>query len=178
MTVTLNGVIPSTAATPGMTLLASDTTERTTAAGSAVDLVTLTGLSIAVTTPLLAVIHYHKTAGAAAAPLLGLKINATTVYEASAGGHIAKFSATDQVEDGVAQIIIGPRVALYVAGALTTYQTTNSGGFGGAQAFGATAPSATIPVATITDFIIRGSSASASVTLGVQSVFLYALATS
>jgi hypothetical protein len=159
------------------TLVGSDTTERTTAAGSAADLVTITGLSIPVTTNLMVVVNARKTSGAAAAAALGLKINSTTVWEATVNIGLWQSSATDRAEDGQIVFFIGPRIAAYpfpLARFIATARISSTGAVADSNTAPMGTPAAAFPVATITDFIIRGNSGSASVTLGVQGVYVYA----
>jgi hypothetical protein len=152
------------------------TTEATTTSTSATDVLTVSSLSIGVTIPLLLVLSYRKTSGAAAKVGLGLKINSTVVHEATIG--LEWTSVTDQAESGMAMFYIGPRVSNYLRGIMLYAASRVSGGaqdlVNRVQPF----QENDMPVATITDIIIRGISGSSSVTLGVNEVFIYSLPTS
>ena len=153
-------------------LVGSDTTEATMTSATAADMVTITGLTILATAPVMIVISCRKSSNAFQ-PAIGLKINATTVVEpvlATTG--LAVFSATAETQNGVVAVTLSPRRTNYDRGVTGMFYA------GGATA-GRNLPLAlgqaldgAIPVATITDVIIRGDSDGTN-TLGVQGVYVY-----
>ncbi len=155
-----------------------NTTEATTTSTSAVDLLSITGLSITVSTPIKLFVSGRSTGGAAAAVGLGLKLNATVVGEAVAGGVGAIWLSRgdDAVQSGAAQIYIGPRVTNHLRSGAGTYNCfkTTSNEANHADIFN----TADAPAATITAIIFRGISGNGSVTLGADEAFVYSLATS
>lgn len=175
MAVIIGGAVQSAVAESGLTLVGSDTTERTMTSATAADLVTITGLTIPATTPFVIVINARKSA-AANGPGLGLKINATTVYEAANGaGQLATFPSTNEAQSGTIVCYVGPRRTNYLSNVVTGTQN-----LGGASAKLTTnvpnnVPTADFPNATVTDVIIRGDS-DGSQTLAVHGVFVYTMA--
>lgn len=138
---------------------------------TAANLVTVTGLSIAATTPVMIIVTYRKSA-AAHTPTIGLTINATVVIEAVyAGTGIGTFAATNEAQAGMTVLFLAPRRTNYDRGTTGNYFTG-----GATAATGAALPggvqTAAMPIATITDVIIRGDSDGTN-TLGVQGVYVY-----
>lgn len=153
-------------------LVGSSTTEQTTASTSAVDLVTISGLSIPATTPIMITGNFRKTSGAATRVGVGLKINSTVVGEASAASAtVALSGATDEAQNGGFQVIIMPRRANYQGGAFGFYNQRRNGTSTG----NAPAADADIPTDTITSIALRAISGNASVTMGVSDVYVYAM---
>lgn len=162
----ITGGATATATSTGPVVVGTNTTEATTTSASAVDMVTITGLTIAASKWMRISVRCRKSASTAQ-PGIGLKLNATTVVEAAAGA-LMLFPATNEAMSGTAVFVIGPRVANYVNG-FAGYQ--GSGGATGVShaALSALAQAADFPTATITDVIIRGISDGAA-TLGVDDV--------
>lgn len=168
---------PTTYDLKGWRLEGSNTTEQTTVAGSAVDLVTISGLLIPVTQTFKILFNARKSSGAASAAYVGLKINTTTVSDVGGSGHIGSFSATNQAEFGNGEMLFLPRSTNYLkpgtgdwiaqtaAGVLTVNSTIQG------------CSTADCPNVTITDIIIRGNSVSASQTLAVKNVQVLVLDT-
>ena len=152
-------------------LVGSNTTEATMTSATAADMVTITGLSIPATAPVMIIVGARKAANAFT-PTLGLKINATVVLEAIYGtGRLALFGAGIAADSGLVIVFLSPR------------RTNHDFGLSGTYDFGSTGSSsqgrvpigqltAAIPIATITDVIIRGDSDGTN-TLGVQGVYVY-----
>ena len=175
---TVSGGVPAWAsAAGGFALAGSNTTEATMTSATAADMVTISGLSIPTTTPVMIVFSARVDARPAFEAGLGLKINSTTVLEAVFGtGRLALFPAGNEATSGTVSIIIGPR--------FTNYNRTITGTqslVGGSSNNSAVAPYAsnplyanTIPIATITSIAIRGDSDGTG-TLGVQGVYVYTL---
>lgn len=157
-----------------LVLLGAQQTEGSSTSTSPVDLISITGLTIPVETPLLIIGSVRKTAGASASVSFGLKINATVVSEASANtDRIWLSSGADAAESGAFVLFIAPRLADYERAAAR---------FGGGES--ATGPdsawalfTADIPTVEITDIVIRGDGANALVTFACDDLRVYALPT-
>ena len=156
-------------------LVGSDTTERTMTSATAADLATVSGLTIPATTSVWVVVRYGKSA-ATHTPALGLKVNSTVVREAIYGtSGIRVMGATNEVQSGTLSFLLGPRRTNYDYGITGTYHE------GGASAAVAgvlpetVLQTAAIPVATITDIIIRGDSDGTN-TLRIHGVYVCTLA--
>lgn len=163
----------------GWRLHGQDTTERTSTSTSATDLSTVSGLSITVAQPVLLLVPFRKSSGAAAAVGFGLKVNSTTVIEAATANALGNSSATNQAEDGLMVIFITPRSANYLTGIVGMFscRVTSTGANAVAAVLAPNASStfaAVIPNATITSLAIRGISGSGSVTMAVDEVSVYA----
>jgi hypothetical protein len=161
------GVAPTFQVAAGggvLTHAGSTTGEATTTSTSEVDLLTVGSLSIAVGTPVTVLGLYRKTAGASAGVHVGVKLNSTVVLTAP-----NMSSATNQAENYPfeAQFLYG--VANYLEGGYMV--RPNDAGAGGHSFVPWTA---NMPTATLTDVIIRGKTANASVTLGAAHMHVYA----
>lgn len=154
-------------------LVGVSTTEATMTSATAAALVTISSLTIPATAPVMIVTSFRKSANAFQ-PSIGLAINATTIVEpVLAGASIGTFAATAEVQNGVSVVILGPRRTNYDRAVSGYY--ASSGATGGQEELipaGMTALTAAIPIATITDVIIRGDSDGTN-TLGVQGVYVY-----
>ena len=156
-------------------LVGENTVEQTTSSTTDVDLVAVTlTRSVLVSEALRIVVSFRKTVGAAAAARIGLKIN-TTVVCASSTQYIGATSNSASAEDGISVIDIGPRSANYLGGIAGYFRTvvSTTGAAGAVHAFAPTAITP-IPNASITSITIRGLADSASITLGVKEVKVYA----
>lgn len=157
----------------GWRLVGSNTAEQTMTSATAADLVTITGLSIPVTSPVRIVGVFRKSATASQLSI-GLKINATVVAEAdtTASTGIGIFPVTNEAMAGYFTVEFGPRSANYLVGGLVV-NTTMSGATGISNFIRAGAVLTNpFPNAVITDIIIRGDS-DGSATLGVKEVYVY-----
>ena len=150
----------------GLALAGSNTTEQTTTATTVVSIVTMAVTSIAAGTPILIVINWRKSAGAAAAVSIGLTLNTDEVNS----GQTASTS-TNQAESGTAVFVLGAREASYLR-AMSGLGVTAAGALNTWRALADT------PTAAITTVIIRGYTDSASVTLAIKDVRVYTLPTS
>jgi hypothetical protein len=153
-------------ATAVMRLAGSNNTEGTTTSTSAVDIVTVSSLSIATDAVILVTANLRKTSGAAASALVGLKLNTTQVWNNGAWS-----TGTDQAERGYLVAWVLPRVTNYLRNGFM-----HIGREGAAGTF--QAPNADFPNATVTDVVITGQVGSASITMGVDEVRVYTLPTS
>ena len=161
---------PTTAS--GLTLVGSDTTERTMTSATAGDLVTITGLSIPATTPFMVVVAVRKSA-AAFDPSIGITINATVVLEAALSAAI-DFPATNEAQDGVVTFMFAPRRTGYDHG-VQIVKSLRGASAGSAVVETSGALTAAVPIATVTDVIIRGDSDGTN-TLAIHGVYVYTLA--
>lgn len=156
-------------------LVGSNTAEVTTATGATVDLVVITlTRAVLVSEVLRIVVSYRKTSGAASVAQLGLKLNTTTVL-APGSSVLAQTTSVNQAEDGIVIVDISPRSTNYQGGFMGSYRTVISASGGAAQAMTASATGLTVlPIASLTSVTITGSSVSASQTLGIKEVKVYA----
>ncbi len=153
------------------------TTEATTTSTSPVDLLTVSSLSIATGAHVLFGVPYRKTSGATARVGVGLKVNAVVTAEASTSTLGLGFTgSTDEAQERHSMVYLGPRVANY-GGRCSTVLA--HGANSNDVAVGASADvTAGIPLATITDVILRGITTSVSITLGADEFHVYSLAVS
>ena len=151
----------------GLSWVGGDTTERTTATGTQVDLVTISGLSIAQTSPILVTLSWRKTTGAAVGCSLGLKLNTTEVRTPIGVG-----VGTNSADSGVIFFWVNAVVAANEGQGLLIKISANGGGSTLNDI------STARPAATVTSVIITANSESASVTLAVDEVHAYTLAAS
>ena len=159
-----------------MELVGSNTAEQTTTSVSEVDLVTITlTRPVLVSEGLRIVTSYRKTSGAASNAFIGLKINTTVVCAAGGSTYIGTTASTNQAEDGISVVDISPRSASYLGGIVGHFRTVVSAtGAAAVASTAAAALTALIPNASITSIVIRGTAGSASLTLGVKEVKIYA----
>lgn len=166
--------------TNGWELVGSNTTEQTTTSTSDVDLVTIGSLNIPATQPIKILVSARKTDGAANAAYIGLKLNSTIIIDPpSNAGALIAFSGVNRAESGYMEITVYPRRANYVAGLSRTAVVFSADG--GIAVSGTVSPGALanpLPTDPITSISIRAQSGSGSVTVAVQDVYVYALATS
>ena len=156
--------IPSAGA---LTWVGGDTTERTTATGSQVDLVTISGLSIAQTSPILVTLSWRKTTGAAVGCSLGLKLNTTEVR-----GLFSVGVGTNTADSGTILFWVNAVVATSEGQGLLV-KTSGQGGGNNVNDI-----TTARPAATVTSVIIIANSENAAVTLAVDEVHVYTLAAS
>lgn len=150
---------------------ASDTTERSSATGSAADLSTIT-VSLATNAWIRITGQFRKTSGAAASSLLGLKLNSTQVLN-----NFTVTSGNNQAEYGMFEMLIAPYEASYPRGGHVIYNN-HVAGLSNESAASYTVLSADRPNATITSVVITGNSGSASITFAVKNITVeYMLAT-
>ena len=156
-----------------------NTTEATTTSTSVVDLITVSGLTIAAAQAFDIQCRFRKTAGAASGAAFGLKLNTTAVAvpRASTPGDnrnvLGGCTATDRAESGIARFGIGPTVTNYSFGSgqgvWAVYTSTSSGQL----IVNALAGQANRPTAEITDVIGSAQSESASQTIGMDELQVY-----
>jgi hypothetical protein len=166
----------------GLTHEGGNTTEATSTSTSAADLVTASSLTLAVGEPFELTALARKTAGASSAMGLGLTVNSTVVREATTAAANALFfaSAGNRIEGGLFFLHGYPGQTNYQfgngAGIMVNEGTAATGVNGGqVKPINATAD---FPLAAITTFVIRGITASASQTMGVDEAHVYSRAVS
>ncbi len=149
-----------------LTLAGSNTTEATTTSTTTVDLLTVASLTIAATTPILVLCCLRKTTGAAADAEVGLKLNSTEIRDPFNWA-----AAQDAARSGIFQFWVGPRVTNHLQAGMmftsTSAGSTTHNNQGGAA-----------PNAETTDVIILASVDNALITMGVDEMHVYELATS
>lgn len=157
---------------PAVVLAGSSSAATSTTSTSAVDLVTISSLSITVDKWVRIPFNYRKQALAATSVGFGLKINSTTVVEASSATWM---TATNQAEDGFGEWIMAPRDATHLAGLTNFHGTAVSSTGANAQsyAFSSPNPAALIPNATITSIAIRAINNTTSNAAEVTSIRIY-----
>lgn len=169
--ITSDGTDPSWSAAGGggaLTREGGNTTEATTTSTSAVDLLTATGLTIAVGEPFFAIASLRKTAGAGAQGIAGVTLNATEVRSG-----VIWSSGTDRIEQGYWILQVAARAATHLRGGVLFV-----GSGEGLIELASGLATADIPNVQITDVILRGHVGSASITMGADELHVYSLAAS
>lgn len=160
---------------PVGSMIAFDPTEKTTIAiGAVTKLSEVTGLSIAPGQLVYVQAKIRKSAGAAAAPKMGLRVNGVDVLsptDAVIAGQIA-FSATNEAESGLLEFYLMPGE--------TNYQNAGTGNFhvSGAAAgngFVLGVNTAQLPAAAITEIAITGDAVNALITIASKDLKVYVL---
>ncbi len=143
----------------------SNLVEVTTTSATPVDLLSVTGLNIPAATPIMVIAVIRKSAGAAANANIGLKLNTTLFFQE---GNFTL--STDAVGSGLLQAWIGGRVANY----LRPGHMVVSGTGIGPLLFRADND---VPTVAITDVVVTGFVSTASISVGVDELRVYALPT-
>lgn len=155
-------------------LVANVATPTSTTSTSAVDLVTISGLSIPVTAAVLVAFNWRKQALAANAVAFGLKLNSTVIKEAAiTNTYCAGSSTTNQAEDGIGVIWLTPRSTSYLSGVISYgagYAAAGTSGGIGTPAITGSRITNPMPAATITSIAIRAINDTASNAAEVSSV--------
>ncbi|MCH8991695.1 MAG: hypothetical protein IIA44_08110, partial [Acidobacteria bacterium] len=100
--------------TPGLVLEGSNNTEATTTSSTESDLVDISGLTIPAGTPIIVMVNIRSTSsGGSGDAKLGLKINATQIWDATIFN-----DNIFQTLDGMAIFFIAPRVTNFVRGGI------------------------------------------------------------
>ena len=165
--------MPTIGAAPGVTYAGGNTTEATTTSTTAVDLLTVTGLSILAATPFLFVGGGRKTSGAADFAGLGFKINTTVI---ALPRDTWSTTATNEAQNGSYFQFITPRVTNYLLGGAGFYGVTGATDSNAGTTF--LGAGANMPSVTITDVVIRALVVNALITIGADELHIYTLATS
>lgn len=157
---------------PRVVLTGQNNTEATSTSTSAGDRVVVSGLSIPTTCPVLIMANLRKSAGHASACYFGLKVNSTVVMEADTAS--IGTSALNQAGNGLAIWILGPQVANYLRAGVCIHNGSPNWD-GSAMGKVLYLHTADMPNATITSIAIRGISANALNTHGVDEVRVFRL---
>lgn len=161
---------------PTASLVGSSLAEVATTSTSLVDLITVSGLNIPVTSGVRIVGSYSRTGGAGAqVGSLGFEVNGTAISTPSATTGIALTSATNQAEDGIFVVEIAPRVADYANGWIGYYncRVSATGAAAVAGAFAAPGTSAAIPIAAITSITITAINNTSNVNIAAANIKVY-----
>jgi hypothetical protein len=153
-----------------------NTTDATTTSTSQGDLLSVSSLSIAAAVPVLFSAETRKTTGAASYADIGLKLNAVSIHAATGGGGFWTTDGLNELQHGGVSMFILPRVTSYQHGLMGSYTVYDAVGLS-RSGHGAKITNA-LPIATITDLIITGSTNSASNTLGADELHVYSMAVS
>lgn len=167
----VDGQTLTAGAAGALTRAGGNTVEGTTTSTSYATVLTTSGLSIAVGTPVRVVAVLRKSAGAAVGARAHFKLNTTQV---STGHDQAWSSTVDQAESGYWRVEFIYGVATYLRGGSMESFAGLGGGFYKSQGFDA----ADMPVVTLTDIIIQGSVGNALVTMGADEMHVYTYAVS
>ena len=130
--------------TSGLTWVGGDTTERTNGAVSQVDLVTISGLSIAQTSPILVTMSWRKTSGGAFVAQYGLKLNTTEVRSV-----VGVSVGTDTADNGIIWFWVNAAVASG-QGTGVMFKTSAQGGGSSMTDISTARPAATVTSVIIT----------------------------
>jgi hypothetical protein len=150
----------------GMVHEGSQTTEATTTSTSAVDLLTVTSLTIAAASPIYFAVSFRKTAGAANGVRAGFKLNSTEIRSP-----VPVTGTTDAAMAGIYHAWLGARVTNYL----------RSGRYRSEDQDGSTTEGGLVtnmPTADITDVILRGLAIDAAITMGATEMHVYSYAAS
>lgn len=154
-------------------LAGQNNTEATSTSTSAGDRLSVTGLNIPATTPVLITVRIRKTTGASASAAFGLKINSTVVMEA-VDGTAPTLSLSSSAYSGMFVVLMLPRTTNYVVGgAVGWFSEGVVGSPASIAVFINPERTAEIPNAAITDVVIRGLSSSALVTHAVDELRVF-----
>lgn len=167
-----------------MALVASDTAEFVTSSGTAVDLVSFSGLSIPVTDFI--EIHFSSrcdsTIGAANGPAIGLKINGTITQVPGVAGATAMCRfATSESQDQTMLCIakINPRSTNYLESGTAESMAigVTSGDLEISSRYASITTASDFPNATITDIVLTANNAVGGNSIWVKNVFIYTYGT-
>jgi hypothetical protein len=150
----------------GTAFVGTQTTEANTASTSAVDLLTVGSVSIAVTAWIQISFNTNKQAdNTSGVAYFGLKQNSTVIKEASSSAYCMQMPDNNSVQLGTCQILCAPRISGAVASGgadpMAWYHVTQRIASGGAHLSSAVAPTAVTAAqvqAVITSVILRAAS--------------------
>jgi hypothetical protein len=167
--------------TSAVSLNGSQTSEATSTATSAADMLTSSTLDIAAAEEFQYIVGGRKTSGAVDNAALGIKINTTVTGEALAATPARTWgsSTANVAQSGGGQGWFGSRVSNYQG--CSGGNANAFGASGGNRASGSLSglcESAVVPIATVTAVVIRGITDNASNTLGSDELHVYKFVTS
>lgn len=157
------------------------TTPGSTTSTAAVDVVTISGLSIAPAKPITIIVSFRKqtSGGALNSAGCGLKVDGTVVSEATSGNNanvgFGALGVTATAEVAFSQIWIGQRATNYFRTSFGEIIISQPTGPGEIRQALFVAETANWPSATTTAIAIRGKTGSLSCTLFVDQVHIYSL---
>ena len=159
------------------------TSEATTTSTSAMDLITISSLTIAAASPWTMTSLWRKTTGHASAASGGLKIVADSTVvtgESTTAATLWQSGTADLAEDGGSDTTVGAKVTNYLASNAQNNivsRNSSSGGFTYGNV-GTLTKDAVFPVGQTTSIVLRANSGNASVTTGSDEVHIYVLSVS
>ena len=157
------------------------TTEATTTSTSAMDLITMSSLTIAAASPWTMTSLWRKTTGHASAASGGLKIVADStvvVGESTTAATLWQSGTANLAEDGGSDTVVGATVTNYLTSNSQNdivSRNSSSGGFTYGNV-GTLTKDAVFPVGQTTSIVLRANSGNSSVTTGSDEVHIYVLA--
>ena len=189
-TATLKGLVPTppnntttflrgdatfaAAGSGAVTRVGGQTTEATTTSTTVVDLLSASALTGAADLPTHIYAAYRKTTGAANDTKYGLKLN-TTVTSSTDSSGLGATGGANAAQSGYVLGILGPRITNYAHSALVLMSGTAATAV---SAGGGPVSAADMPVAAITDVVIRSNVSDALITSACDELHVYTLATS
>ena len=159
------------------------TSEATTTSTSAMDLITISSLTIAAASPWTMTSLWRKTTGHASAASGGLKIVADSTVvtgESTTAATLWQSGTSNLAEDGGTDTTVGAKVTNYLASNAQNNivsRNSSSGGFTYGNV-GTLTKDAVFPVGQTTSIVLRANSGNASVTTGSDEVHIYVLSVS
>ena len=159
------------------------TSEATTTSTSAMDLITMSSLTIAAASPWTMTSLWRKTTGHASAASGGLKIVADSTVvtgESTTAATLWQSGTSNLAEDGGTDTTVGAKVTNYLASNAQNNivsRNSSSGGFTYGNV-GTLTKDAVFPVGQTTSIVLRANSGNASVTTGSDEIHIYVLSVS
>lgn len=164
-----------TGAAGAVTRVGGNTTEATTTSVTKVDILTLTGLNIAASAPVLVLCNIRKTAGAANQGFIGLDTNNANTLT---WNNSLYSSGTNRAEDAHVALRLEPRFTNYINGVGITCVWHVSSGTAVANDRNASIVAGVLPTAAITDIDITGGVGDALITAAADEMQVYTFAVS
>ena len=159
------------------------TSEATTTSTSAMDLITMSSLTIAAASPWTMTSLWRKTTGHASAASGGLKIVADSTVvtgESTTAATLWQSGTANQAEDGGSDTVVGAKATNYLTSNSQNdivSRNSSSGGFTYGNV-GTLTKDAVFPVGQTTSIVLRANSGNASVTTGSDEIHVYVLSVS
>jgi len=178
-----SGVLSWAAVSSAISREGGTTTEATTTSTSAMDLITISSLTIAAASPWTMTSLWRKTTGHASAASGGLKIVADStvvVGESTTAATLWQSGTANLAEDGGSDTVVGATVTNYLTSNSQNdivSRNSSSGGFTYGNV-GTITKDAIFPVGQITSIVLRANSGNASVTTGSDEIHIYVLSVS
>ena len=159
------------------------TSEATTTSTSAMDLITMSSLTIAAASPWTMTSLWRKTTGHASAASGGLKIVADSTVvtgESTTAATLWQSGTSNLAEDGGTDTTVGAKVTNYLASNAQNNIVSRNSSSGGCTYgnVGTLTKDAVFPVGQTTSIVLRANSGNASVTTGSDEIHIYVLSVS